>query len=158
MSAVSEASGYTQGLLHHHFSDKGEMIEELFAQLEARFKERVSARKGEATDSSQAYLQAALQLDQSSDLVAARCWVGLFGEALRNPRIHRKARAFIDAQLERISALPQAYDRQESHAILAYLIGALVLGALSPRGAPGFGVRGAMALLQGLRVMRKATG
>jgi hypothetical protein len=94
----------------------------------------------------------ALKLDERADVTAARCWVGLFAEAVRSPSLFRRVRALIDAELGAIRR--RSGGRLSDHdagAVLAFIIGALVLGAFAPKKTAGFAAPGLRRLIGALR-------
>ena len=67
----------------------------------------------------------------------------MFAEALRAPALFDQMRRLIDTEIvviERRSG--QELDAHEAGAVLAYVIGALVLGAFAPRKTAGFAAPG----------------
>ena len=97
-------------------------------------------------------MDAALKLDGRADITAAKCWVSLFAEALRDPTLFDQMRRLIDteiAALERRSG--QSLDAHGAGAVLAYVIGALVLGARAPHKTAGFAAPGLRKLVAALR-------
>lgn len=129
--AIANEAGVAPGLVHHYFANKDELYGGLLASLVRGFRARIE------DDSLEAYVDAALALDARSDVVAARAWVGLFGEALSNPALFQKVRRALEAEVahvERRGGLAPA----DASAVVAFVIGALVFGAFAPRKAAGF--------------------
>lgn len=138
MIAVAERAQMSQGLLHHHFSSKEEILEALFKVMITKFRNRVKSFQA-GQDPLRAYIDSALRLEDRSDVVAARCWVGLFAEGIRSPRLFAQVRRLVDREI----SLIQMHSRHglsdhDAGAILAYVIGALVLGAYAPRKSSSF--------------------
>lgn len=150
VAAIAQEAGVTPGLVHYHFESKAELLEALVAELVRGFRERVHDREGEG-DALGAYGDAALALDERSDRTAARCWVGVFAEALRDPALFRRVRRLIDTELVAIQRRSgDRYDAQEAGAVLAFVVGSLVVGAFAPQKTAGFAAPGLRALLAGL--------
>jgi TetR/AcrR family transcriptional regulator, transcriptional repressor of bet genes len=136
--AVATRAGMAPGLVHHYFAGKAELLSSLLDELISRFRMRVRAKEP-SVDPLTAYLDGAVGLDQTADLVAARCWVGLFAEAVRDPGLFTEVRRLVDTEIGTIQR--RSGDRlspQDAGAVLAFVIGALVLGAFAPRKTAGF--------------------
>ena len=144
--AVAEEAGVAPGLVHHHFEDKADLLESLLDALIVRFRWRTGEKEGGA-DPLTAWLTAALELDETSDLVEARCWVGVLAEAARDPGLGERVRRLVDAEIAGIGRRSGGrLSAQESGAILAFVLGALVLGAFAPRKVAGFAAPAARKL------------
>lgn len=94
---------------------------------------------------------AAVALDDGADTVAARCWVGVFAEALRDPGMFARVRRLVDAELEAI--LRRSRGTLSPHgasAVLSFIFGALLLGAFAPRKTAGFAAPAARTLVRAL--------
>jgi hypothetical protein len=114
------------------------MLSELLKLLLARFRQRVQAKEP-SVDPLTAYIDGALALDATSDLVAARCWVGVFAEAVRNPVLFAQVRRLLDTEMMTIERRSGGrVSAEEAGAMLAFIIGALVFGAFAPRKTAGF--------------------
>lgn len=136
IAAVAAEAGIAPGLVHHHFDSKDELLSVLLEQLVAGFRQRVAGREG---DPLLAYGDGALALDASADVVAARCWVGLFAEAIRNPTLFRRVRRLLDGEVQALQRRSgHALSNQDAAALLAFVVGALVVGAFAPRKTAGF--------------------
>jgi len=136
IAAVANEAGVAPGLVHHHFENKDEMLSVLLETLVAGFRRRLVARDG---DPLLAYGDGALALDESADVVAARCWVGLFAEAIRDPTLFRRVRRLLDAQIRAlVGRSGDVLSDQEAAALLAFVVGSLVVGAFAPRKTAGF--------------------
>jgi hypothetical protein len=99
-----------------------------------------------------AYVDGALKLDERADLVAAKCWVGVFAEAVRSPSLFAQVRRLIDGEIAAIRARSsQAFSDQDAGCVLAFVIGSLVLGAFAPRKTAGFAAPGLRRLVAVLR-------
>jgi TetR/AcrR family transcriptional repressor of bet genes len=151
IASVAAEAGVAPGLVHHHFESKEELMTSLLADLVARFRERVRHYEQDA-DPLLAYVDAALKLDERSDLTAARCWVGVFAEAIRNPTLFEQVRRLIDTEI--VAIRRRSGDRlsaQEGGAVLAFILGSLVLGTLAPRKTAGFAAPGLRQLVAAMR-------
>jgi len=138
IAAVAREAGVAPGLVHHHFADKAELLESLLQRLTEGFRRRTRALEASA-DPLLAYAAAAVRLDATADTVAARCWVGLFAEAVRHPPLFTQVRRLVDSEIEAIRR--RSGDRlshSDAGAVLAFIVGALVLGAFAPRKTAGF--------------------
>lgn len=144
IAAVAAEAGIAPGLVHHYFADKSELYAALVDLLVAGFRARIG------DDSLEAYADAALSLDGKSDVVAARAWVGLFGEALTDPLVFAKVRRVLDTEIvhvERRFGLKPA----DASAVIAFVVGALVFGAFAPKKAAGFAAPSLRRLIASLR-------
>jgi TetR/AcrR family transcriptional repressor of bet genes len=138
IAAVAAAAGVAPGLVHHHFESKADLVDSLLTELVARFRERTRGKESTG-DPLAAYLSAAVELDASADQVAARCWVGLLAEAVRSPALGARVRRLVDGEIEAIRRRSgDTLSPQEAGAVLAFVVGALVLGAFAPRRIAGF--------------------
>ena len=138
VAAVAAEAGVSPGLVHHHFADKADLLAMLLEDLVGRFRRRARSLE-EKTDPLSAYADAAVALGASADVVAARCWVGVLAEAVRDPTLFAQVRRLLDTELETIRR--RSGDRlssQDAGAVLAFILGALVLGAFAPRKTAGF--------------------
>lgn len=150
INAVAAEAGVAPGLVHHHFEDKADLLDSLLDALIARFRWRTSVKET-GTDALSAWLTAALELDDTSDVVEARCWVGVLAEAVRDRALGEKVRRLVDAEIEGIRRRSRGrFSPQEAGAILAFVLGSLVLGAFAPRRAAGFAAPAARAFVRGL--------
>lgn len=148
--AVAEEAGVTPGLVHHYFADKHELLASLLADLMARFRRRTRGLEATA-DPLEAYVAAALALDDTADLVAARCWVGVFAEAVRDPALFEQVRRLLDAEVQAIRRRARgALNERDGGAVLAFIVGALVFGAFAPRKTAGFAAPALRALVAAL--------
>lgn len=138
IAAVASEAGVAPGLVHHYFADKRDLLDSLLADLMSRFRKRTHGF--ESTSSSlDAYIAAALALGESADVVAARCWVGVFAEAVRDPALFERVRRLLDAEVQAIQRRSgSTLDDQQSAAVLAFVVGSLVFGAFAPRKTAGF--------------------
>ena len=150
IAAVADEAGVAPGLVHHYFADKSELLDELVAMLTERFAARV--RESKADDPLAAYVDAALRLDGGADTIAARCWVGVLAEAVRDPALFARVRKLVDSELEVIQRRSRGtLSERDAGAVLAFIVGALVLGAFAPRKTAGFAAPALHALVEALR-------
>ena len=155
IAAVATEAGVTPSLVHHYFTDKSELLAALVAELLARFRRRTRTFEAE-TDPLGAYIFAALALDATADVVAARCWVGVFAEAIRDPGLFDQVRRLLDTEIQAIRRRSNgALTEQDSGAVLAFIVGALVFGAFAPRKAAGFAAPSLQRLVQALTGRRR---
>lgn len=148
--AVAEEAGIAPGLVHHHFDDKADLLKSLLDDLIARFRRRTTSKEA-GTDALSAYLAAALELDDSADANAARCWVGVLAEAVRQPALGEQVRLLVDTEIEGIRRRAGGrLSPQESGAVLAFVMGALVMGAFAPTRTAGFAAPAARLLARAL--------
>ena len=138
IAAVADEAGVAPGLVHHHFRDKGDLLDSLLDALIVRFRWRTGVKE-EGADALSAWLGAALDLDGTSDLVEARCWVGVLAEAARDPALGEKVRRLVDTEIEALRRRSGGrLDGPSGGAVLAFVLGALVLGAFAPARVAGF--------------------
>lgn len=138
IAAVAEEAGVTPGLVHHYFTDKNELLDSLVADLVARFRRRTHALESEVSPLD-AYINGALALGDTADIVAARCWVGVFAEAVRDPALFERVRRLLDTEIQAIVRRShRTLDERDSGAVLAFIVGSLVFGAFAPRKTAGF--------------------
>ena len=136
---VASEAGLSPGLMHHYFENKREMLTELLGTLVKRFSKGVAFRGSQGRVGLEGYLEAVLKLDEHSDRIAAKCWVALMGEALRDPDLLRQIRNHVDGEIDRIRTLTAGkLGAHESSALVAFVLGSLVLGALTTRKIDGF--------------------
>src|SRR5262245_45154783 len=91
IAAVADEARVTPSLVHHYFTDKKELLTSLLADLVDRFRRRTRAFEADA-DPLDAYIAAAVALGATADVVAARCWVGVLAEAVRDPALFEQVR------------------------------------------------------------------
>ena len=151
VAAVATEAEVAPGLIHYHFADKEDLLVSLLRDLVGRFRVRVREREDEP-DPLLAYVDGALRLDERADITAARCWVGLFAEAIRNPTLFKRMRTLIDAEITTIQGRSgHQLDAHQAGAVLAFIIGALVLGAFAPKKTAGFAAPGMRQLVRAMR-------
>jgi TetR/AcrR family transcriptional repressor of bet genes len=142
IAAVAAEAGVAPGLVHHHFSDKQDLLASLMDDLVARFRrlrDRESGEMDRPADPVVAYTDAALALDDTADVIAARCWVGVLAESVRDPALFRQTRRLLDAEVAAIQRRSAgSLSAAEASAVLAFILGSLVFGAFAPRKTAGF--------------------
>lgn len=137
--AVAEEAGLSPGLLHHHFKDKREMLLELLNTLVADFKRNQEGRNIGPSSGVETYIDAALKLDERSDTIAAKCWVGILAEGLRDKGLMDKIKSYLDSEIQSIETLSGGkLNTEKSSAMLAFILGSLVFGAFAPKRTAGF--------------------
>lgn len=150
IARIAEAAGVAPGLIHHHFADKDELLSSLLDALLETFRRRTRAREG-ADEPLEAYVAAAVGLGESADPTAARAWVGVLAEALREPALFARVRRLVDTELDAIARRSGGeLSVQDSSAVLAFVFGALVLGAFAPRKTAGFAEPAGRSLVRAL--------
>lgn len=148
--AVAEQAGVAPSIVHHYFADKRELMTALVDELIARFRRRTRILEAEAGPLD-AYIAAALALGAHADTVAARCWVGVFAEAIRDPALFEHIRRLLDTEITAITRRSNhTLTNREGGAVLAFIIGALVFGAFAPRKTSGFAAPALRLLVQAL--------
>lgn len=151
IAAVAMEANIAPGLVHHHFKSKGELLSSLLTDLVGAFRARVERYEG-AEDPLLAYVDAALKLDEYANVTAARCWVGVFAEAIRNPALFAQVRRLIDAEIAAIQRRSgHRFSPHDAGAVLAFIVGALVVGAFAPRKTAGFAAPGLRRLVTAMR-------
>lgn len=151
IAAVATEAGVAPGLVHHHFDNKAELLSCLLQDLTTRFRERIRSHEGE-NDPLLAYIDAALKLDERADLIAAKAWVSIFAEALRDSTLFDQVRRLIDSEIATIQTRSRnRFSAQDAGAVLAFVIGSLVLGAFAPKKTAGFAAPGLRKLVAALR-------
>lgn len=149
ITRVAEEAGVAPGLVHHHFKSKDDLLASLLDMLLADFRQRADRRKD--IDPLEAYIMAAVALDKAASSVVARCWVGVFAEALRDPTLFARVRRLVDSEIEVIERRSRgSLSPHGAGAVLAFILGALLLGAFAPRKTAGFAAPSALALVQAL--------
>ncbi len=150
IARVASEAGVAPGLVHHYFASKDELLASLLEGLLADFRARATRRR-DRDDPLEAYVMAAVALDDGADPTAARCWVGVFAEALCDPALFARVRRLVDVELEGIERRSGgALSPHASAAILAFILGSLLLGAFAPRKTAGFAAPAARALVRAL--------
>lgn len=150
IAAVAEQAGVAPSLVHHYFADKAELLTSLMTDLVARFRQRTRSFDAE-TDPLDAYISGSLALGATADAIAARCWVGIFAEAARDPALFEQTRRLLDAEMQAICRRSNGtLDERDAGAVLGFIVGALVLGAFAPRKTAGFAAPSLRALVRAL--------
>jgi TetR/AcrR family transcriptional repressor of bet genes len=128
MVAVAAKAGVSPGLMHYHFRDKRDMLNALVDHLAEAFASRARARGS----SVQAWVEAALGMEES-DQVAARCWVGVLGEALRDPVLFGRIQRLLGAETRSVQYRSgHSLSQEDAAALLSMTVGYLVVGAFRP--------------------------
>ena len=147
IAAIAVEAGIAPGLVHHHFDDKAELLRGLVHDLISKFRQRVHHYEA-SHDPLLAYVDGALKLDERADLIAAKCWVGVFAEAVRNPALFAQMRNLLDTEISSIERRSRGrLSTEQAGSVLAFIIGALVLGAFAPRKTAGFAAPGLRKLV-----------
>ena len=149
ISAVAAAAGLTTGLVHHHVTDKDALYGLVLEELRAQFQARRAASAGDPLDG---YIDAALSLGARSDIIGARAWVGVFAEAVSREPLRAAVRRALDAEIATVERLSRgSLDTAGASAGVAFVVGALVLGAFAPRKTAGFAADSLRQMMVGLR-------
>jgi TetR/AcrR family transcriptional repressor of bet genes len=150
VATVAEEAGLAPGLVHHYFTGKHELLAVLVRDLTERFRRRTRALEG--GDALDAYVTAALALGDTADIVAARCWVGVFAEAVRDRPLFEQIRRLLDVEIQAIYRRSAGeLNERDAGAVLAFIIGSLVVGAFAPRTTAGFAAPAARRLVASFR-------
>jgi TetR/AcrR family transcriptional regulator, transcriptional repressor of bet genes len=139
IAAVADEAGVAPGLVHHHFTDRTDLVIELIDSLIGRFRNSLP----EPSDLI-AYVDTALALRPSAGRTAAKAWVGLFAEAIASKPVadvlqrtlQRELRAIESNLLE--AGVSSSEARTTAAGILSCILGCLLFGALMPGVAAGF--------------------
>lgn len=151
VAAVAQQAGLSQGLVHHHFESKADLLRGLVHSLVTGFRQRIAAYQPTHGDPLLAYADAALLLDERADSIAAKCWVGVFAEAVRDPTLFAQMRRMVDSEVGAIVERSRyRLSERDAGAVLAFIIGALVLGAFAPRKTAGFAAPALRQLISSL--------
>ncbi len=154
ISAVAAVAGLAPGLVHHHVADKDALYRLALDELLTQFRARREASSGTepTADPLESYIDAALSLGERSDVVGARAWVGIFAEALSREPLRVAVRRTLDAEIATVQRLSRgSLDEAGASAVVAFVVGALVLGAFAPRKTAGFAAASLRRMLVGLR-------
>jgi TetR/AcrR family transcriptional repressor of bet genes len=150
IAAVAAEAGIAPGLVHHYFESKQDLYETLLTGLLAEFRRRIDAHP--ADDPLEAYVSAALALDERSDVAAARAWVGVFAEALGDADLFARVRRVMDTEVAHVERRAQGtLSTADASAVVAFVVGALVFGAFAPRKTAGFAAPSLRRMVSGLR-------
>lgn len=156
IAKVAERAGVAPGLVHHHFADKDDLVDATFDVLVSDFRKRVSTiERDPERDPLDPLIEATLSLGARADVIGARAWASLLAEALRHPPLFVRVRRLLDTEIENVRRLGNLTE-QEAASLLAYVIGALVLGAFAPRKVSGFAADGARRLVAAIRAEARA--
>ena len=151
IARVAAQAKVAPGLVHHHFDSKEELLHCLLKTLVSGFRRRLNQIEA-GDDGLLAYGQAALALGPSADPTTARCWVGVFAESLRSPTLLRRVRRLIDGEVRVIQERSgRSFSSQQAGALVAFVVGALVVGAFAPKKTAGFALPGFQVLVEALR-------
>jgi TetR/AcrR family transcriptional repressor of bet genes len=149
VAAVAAEAGVAPGLVHHYFESKQDLYATLLDGLLAEFRRRVEAHP--SREPLEAYVSAALALDERSDVSAARAWVGLFAEALGDPVLFAKVRRMMDTEVAHVEGRSKgALSPADASAVVAFVVGALVFGAFAPKKTAGFAAPSLRRMIAGL--------
>ncbi len=166
VAKIARAAKLTPGLVHYHFSSKGDILLALVAELERRVDARadgrmVRAAHGSARGRLAACVDAYLGVGPGADALAVACWVAVGAEAIRQPAVARAYRAALERGVERLTTLMRAVLVEEHRAtrgartmaaaIAATIEGAYRLAAAAPGIVPsGSAAPSLAAMVEGL--------
>ncbi len=149
ITAIADEANLSPGLLHHHFKNKQEILEELLETMVKRFKEAHADRIiNDGNNAVEAYLNTSLKLDSKSDHIAAKCWVSIFSEGLRDPTFFEKIKRYLDSEINNLVKISNdTLSSKDASSILSFIIGSLVFGAYAPKRTKGFALNSSKKLL-----------
>ena len=128
MVAVAARAGVSPGLLHYHFRDKRDMLDALVDSLTASFLTRTRERAPDLDG----WVDSALSTEQAEQ-IEARCWVGVLGEALRDPVLFERIRRLLGAELRTLQRRSgDSLSQSEAAALMSLTVGYLIVGAFRP--------------------------
>lgn len=149
IAALADEAAVAPGLIHHYFRDRAELFAVTLDQLMTDFAARAVAEDGDPLVS---YVEAALGLGARADVVAARAWVGVFAEAIADPALATRLRAVISREVERVERMSKGrLDTQAASGVVAFIVGALIVGAFTPVRARGFAAPTLLRIVAALR-------
>ena len=163
IQAIAAAAGLTAGLVHYHFGSKQEVLLALVDRLGALLRSRFEQRLAEAESPwarLDAFIDAHLALDSTSDTDAVACWVTIGAEALRQPEVAAAYRVAVKTQLEQLEGLVrdvlvgEGRSRSAAQRIAAGLLsaiqGAYQLGVVAQATPPGYAAETTRLMARGL--------
>lgn len=154
IAAIAQHAGVAPGLLHHHFRDRDDLVEELVRHLARAFRGRIPERRDDPTGWLLAYTDAVLSRGGDARPTEAMAWVGIFAESIRLPTVATLVRRALSAEVDRLGAgfegagLGRAEAEAAAASVMALIAGALVFGALVPDRASGFAAPAARRLIR----------
>jgi hypothetical protein len=78
--------------------------------------------------------------------------VGVLAEAVRSPPLFARVRRLVDTEIDRIRRRSgDRFTAKEAGAVLAFVMGSLVLGAFAPRTTTGFAAPALSLLINEMR-------
>ena len=89
-----------------------------------------------------------------SDVIGARAWVGVFAEALSEPALFAKVRRVLDAEIAHVERRA-GMSAEDASAVVALVVGSLVLGAFAPRRTAGFAAPRAKRMVRALATAKR---
>ncbi len=142
---IAKAAGLSTGLIHHHFSNKQEILLALAKTLDGLVRQRIkktrTPRKALHT-----FIDAHLALGEGASEQAVGCWVALGAEAVFQPEVGEVYRSLIASRRdELLSRLRKVCDDEGrstrgldviAASLLALVEGFFQLAAASPRVIP----------------------
>lgn len=103
--AIAREAGLSPGLVHHHFTDKGEILVAVVDRLATALAARAPARDAAVPPHTQVHdlLDAWLQPGPGDDPTAVACWAALGAEAVRHPAVAEVYRSAVEAHVARLA-------------------------------------------------------
>lgn len=163
IQAIAAAAGLTAGLVHYHFRSKQEVLLALVERLESVVQMRFEKRLADAStpwDRLDAFIDAHLAVDESSDAEAVACWVAIGAEALRQREVKTTYQQTIRAELDALEQLVRDVLAREGRALqraptiaaalLSAIHGAYQLGVAAEVTPPGFAAAATKQMARGL--------
>ena len=135
IQAIARAAELSPGLLHYHFSSKEQILLAVLQTIEENIAARYAARAGNEPAPDQAldaWIDAHLTADSSSDPRLIACWVQLGALALQLPTVGDRYRQAIERDTATLRSIIDAWlqaagrsSTDESAAIVAALMAAV---------------------------------
>lgn len=164
IARIAAQAGLRPGLVHYHFRDKQEILEQLARRLDDTWRQRYARRLARARENPMAQLSAFIDahvaLGDDADASAVSAWVLLAAEAVRKPEIRALYSASVADRHRVLSDLVKAALKAErkstrpaSHiaaALLSAIEGSLSLAVSAPGVLPaGYAAASLRKLAQG---------
>ena len=118
IQAIAGAAQLSPGLLHYHFSNKEQILLAVLQTIEDRLIARYTARTGsdlEPAQALEAWIDAHLAVDATSDPRLVACWVQLGALALQLPAVGKRYREAIERDAATLHGIIEARLRAAGH-------------------------------------------
>ena len=112
IQAIARAAQLTPGLLHYHFGSKEQILLAVLQTIEERLAARYSDRVGSTSNPAQAidaWIDAHLAIDDTSDPRFVACWVQLSALALQLPAVGERYREAIERDASKLRNLVETH-------------------------------------------------